>query len=558
MNLTKLRLRDFKQVSNVGLELRNLNVIVGGNNAGKSSVLQGIHFFLTAAIASREASRDTYIQEMLLFCPAYKFEELGHNTPYTNQAHKGYLGLSANLADGTPADYQIVIYRGRNEGNVGCTRYGNSALGATITDSEKLFSIYVPGLAGVPPFEQFRSMSVVRRGVASGDANLYLRNVLLQIAISKRLDRLRGLIKNVFPEFDIEVRFNPRKDMVIGVRLRTMRASEFHALELTGTGVLQALQIFSYITLFEPQLLLLDEPDSHLHPDNQVLLAKSLAVVASETSTQVILATHSRILVEALQDSANLIWLKAGVVFQQGINLDHIPMLLDIGALNDFDRLKTGKIEWLFLSEDSDMTPLKMLALRTGFNTKSSLFFSYRGISNFETAVTVARFVHEISPTTKVIIHRDRDFMTDEEIKRAIARVEEVRAKLFVTEGSDIESYFTSAEHVSYYTSLSIAEVTAWLDEIAQQHHVQLQHSFTRKRDEVKKALYKNDPHNCPDTISLLGGSIPLPPEMRLGKMVLSKLHESMVNKTGRSINLIQPSIKLSSARLAEILSNGS
>ena len=151
MNLTKLRLRDFKQVSNVGLDLHSLNVIVGGNNSGKSSVLQGIHFFLTAAIASREASRDTFTQEMLLFCPAYKFEELGRNSPYTNQTHKGYLTLGANLADGAPVDYEIVIYRGRNEGNVGCTRSGNSILGATITDAEKLFSVYVPGLAGIPP-----------------------------------------------------------------------------------------------------------------------------------------------------------------------------------------------------------------------------------------------------------------------------------------------------------------------------------------------------------------------------------------------------------------------
>lgn len=557
MILTKLRLRDFKQVKNVGLDLGNLNVIVGGNNSGKSSVLQGIHFFLTAAIASREASQNTYTQEMLLFCPAYKFEELGHGSPYTNQTHKGYLTMSAQLADGTSADYEVVIYRGRNEGNVGCTRSGNTTLGTTITDAEKLFSIYVPRLAGIPPFEQYRTMSVVRRGVASGDANLYLRNVLLQIAAAKKTARLTQLVRHVFPGFDIEVRFVPRKDLVIGVSLRTAYASEYRSIELSGTGVLQALQIFSYITLFEPQLLLLDEPDSHLHPDNQVLLAKSLSVVASETNTQVILATHSRILVEALHDSANLIWLKAGVVSQQGATLDYIPMLLDIGALNDFDRLKAGKIEWLFLSEDTDMSPLKILATRAGWEMKSSLFLSYRGVSNFDTAITVARFIHEISPTTRVVIHRDRDFMTSEEIQRAVTKLKDAHAILFVTEGSDIESYFATPAHVAHLTSLSADDVTGWQDEIAQKYHVQFQHSFTRKRDEVKKALYRSDPENCPDTISLLGNAVPLPPESRLGKLVLSKLHGTMPEKTGKSINLIQLSMKLSSPRLEEIRSNG-
>src|SRR3990167_4821054 len=83
-------------------------------------------------------------------------------------------------------------------------------------------------------------------------------------------------------------------------------------LELAGTGVLQALQIFSYVTLFEPALLLLDEPDSHLHPDNQGLLASALQLAAAETTTQVILSTHSRHLVDALYEDSHFVWLKEG------------------------------------------------------------------------------------------------------------------------------------------------------------------------------------------------------------------------------------------------------
>jgi AAA15 family ATPase/GTPase len=110
-------------------------VIVGGNNSGKSSVLQGIHFYLTAAIASREAGGNTYKQEMLLFCPAQKFEELGHGGPYTNQNHKGYLAISAKLPEDVEAEYHISIYRGRNEGNVGCMKFGNLILGNYVFNS---------------------------------------------------------------------------------------------------------------------------------------------------------------------------------------------------------------------------------------------------------------------------------------------------------------------------------------------------------------------------------------------------------------------------------------
>jgi len=554
MQLKKIQLRDFKRVKNVALELKNINVIVGGNNSGKSSVLQGIHFYLTAAIASREAGGNTYKQEMLLFCPAQKFEELGHGGPYTNQNHKGYLTISAKLPEGVEAEYHISIYRGRNEGNVGCMRLGNQILGSTITDSEKLFSIYVPGLAGIPSSEQYRTISVVRRGVASGDANLYLRNVILQIAYKKQWNRLESLMRRIFPNIIINVSFNSLRDTFINVTVQTANSPVAYSLDLTGTGVLQALQIFSYVTLFEPQLLLLDEPDSHLHPDNQILLANALRVVASETSTQVILATHSRHLVEALREESNFIWLKGGVVSEQGVGLDHLPLLIDIGALNDFDRLKAGKVQWVFLSEDVDMTPLKTLASRLGLLSKNTLFFSYRGVSNLETASTLAAFIKDFAPATNIIIHRDRDFMTDPEIQRAIKKVSECGAAVFLTEGSDIESYFIAPDHIAAVTSMQPADATKWLEEIAQENHIELQHAFTRKRDDTKKLIYKKDPENCPDTMALLGREIPLTPGKRLGKFMLSKVHGSMKSKIGSEINLIRTSSGLSSPALKALV----
>lgn len=38
---------------------------------------------------------------------------------------------------------------------------------------------------------------------------------------------------------------------------------------MVGTGFLQVAQIFAYLLHFKPKLLLIDEPDSHLHPGTQ-------------------------------------------------------------------------------------------------------------------------------------------------------------------------------------------------------------------------------------------------------------------------------------------------
>lgn len=552
MRLTKLTLEKFKKVDKVELDLHSLNVLVGGNNSGKSSVLQGIHFSVIAAIASREAGRDTYTQDSLMFCPARNFEDLRHGTPYTNQSNFGFLRLFASSPDDGDPQFQVRIYRGRNEGNVGCERRGNAKLGGLVASSDKLFSVYVPGLAGVPQAEQFRTESVVRRGVASGDANLYLRNVLWLIKEKGWLNELQVWMRGLFPKFHIWLTFDPRMDVFLSVEISTTGPTGRRCpLELVGTGVLQALQIFSYVSLFGPRLLLLDEPDSHLHPDNQGLLARVLQYITSETSTQIIVSTHSRHLVDALQDDSNFVWLKEGKVFKQGLGLERLPLLMDIGALDSFDRLMAGAIKWVFLSEDADMSLLKVLVEKTGYPIGDTLFFSYKSSSNLEPAKLLASFIKEIAPETEVVIHRDRDFMTDEEKARVEAKIKESGAHAFVTAGCDLESCFLAPAHLSALLESPVAEISAWLDELATSSHTELQHLFTRKRDEIKRLLYRDNPEDCPDTLGLVGTTIPLPTDKRHGKIMLKKVRSGMSSKFGKNVDIVVASSALSAPELA-------
>ena len=555
MRLTSLVLEKFKRVDKVDINLQSLNVLVGGNNSGKSSVLQGIHFSVIAAIASREARKDTYTQDSLLYCPARNFEELRHGSGYLNQSQFGNLKLSAEFPDEAVAQYNVRIYRGRNEGNVGCIRTGSTKIGVLVTSSDNLFSIYVPGLAGISQFEQYRSESVVRRGVASGDANLYLRNVLWLIKQNGGLDKLVKRMRSLFPKFAMQIEFDPRSDVFIDARISTTGPSGRHCpVELVGTGVLQALQIFSYVTLFEPRLLLLDEPDSHLHPDNQGLLANALQYIASETSTQIVVSTHSRHLVDALYEDANFVWLKEGKVYNQGVGLDRLPLLLDIGALDSFDKLMAGVIEGGFLSEDSDMSMLKILANNSGFPIDQSLFFSYKTSTNLEPAKILAAFILEISPATKVIIHRDRDFMNDDEVNKISLKITSCGAIPFVTEGADVEGYFVHSKHISDRIGVQRENIKMWLAEIAQANHNELQHRFTRKRDDVKRLLYKDNPEDCPETLELIGNDIPLPASKRHGKFMLKKVRAGMHERFGMVDDLLVATEGLNSPRLKAIL----
>ena len=122
-------------------------------------------------------------------------------------------------------------------------------------------------------------------------------------------------------------------------------------LEITGTGVLQAIQILSYIHRFEPSIVVLDEPDSHPLSNNQRLLCALLRRVAEDRGTQIMLTTHSRHIIGVIGQGSGFLWIRNGFVDVAGPD-DEIGILLDIGALDIKERVSKPGTKAIVLTED--------------------------------------------------------------------------------------------------------------------------------------------------------------------------------------------------------------
>ena len=174
------------------------------------------------------------------------------------------------------------------------------------------------------------------------------------------LDEFVDLAKLVFPEIGIEVEFDNQKDIHIDVRIRTSEQSIEVPLDLVGTGVLQALQIFAYATLAKPVILLLDEPDAHMHPSNQALLIQAFEAISENTNTKIILATHSRHLLNSAPDGANIYWVDNGTIRDdQDVTL--VKLLMEIGALDDAGSIVENEDSLIIATEDTDTRALEIL-----------------------------------------------------------------------------------------------------------------------------------------------------------------------------------------------------
>ena len=505
--ISQIKIRDFKKVKDATLILDAINVLVGGNNSGKSCFLQGIHFGISLAQARKVAGSDQFSPEQLRYCPTDSFLDLRRGSRLTENSQIAFT-YEQNQSD-LKETASINLHRGRN-GVVRATMTGTQIFLDKIANPKGYFSIFVPGLAGISIREEYRSDSVVNNGIARGDANLYLRNVLLRISLDQaRQKKFQKYLSDIFPDCSVNTTFDHANDLWIKSAVNQKSTSGL-SLDMAGTGLLQTIQLLAYVINYSPKLLLLDEPDAHLHPSNQRLLAKTLCLIAAETGTKIVLATHSRHLLDALseQNSTALYWIKNGEAERQE-NWSDVAILMDLGALDSGEKLLAGQYKYLIWTEDSDIEGLKILLEANGYSLAECYIFSYATSSKIDAASMLARFAQEIRPGVKTIIHRDRDFMTDDEISRLKAKFQlptQMNAGLFITRESDIESYFVSAEHLSNALNWQIADCISLLNSILVQNNLNFAVEFRDKREEIKHLLYKRDPQNCPATSSILSG----------------------------------------------------
>lgn len=496
--IERLTLKRFKQLKEFELDLKDTTVLIGANNAGKSSVLQALHFAVSVAQTAKlvgdgvkwGANRFevSFNPGLLMYSPVGDVLALAHGGQLQESAAT-QMEIAIGCSDGNQCT--VAVKRGRNR-NISVALTGK-IVGERLMDMDHPFTVYAPGLAGVPKEERYMSPGAVRRVVARGDANLVLRNVLLMLkkgGDEERADRIKLLqeqkipslsyggwksvwtsfqddMNALFPGLVVEVKFDEQRDENIEVFF-TRPGRPRLPIDAAGTSVLQASQIFAYITLFKPSVLILDEPDSHLHPNNQRMLCTLITDLAAQRGFRALISTHSRHVLDALRDTASVVWVNDG----KKVSYDSVStasMLMEIGALDSVDYFINGQLRCLFATEDSSKHSLKALNVllqSNGFQMSDTDIHAYGGCSKVESAKVLRGFLLDKAPGVKFVLHRDRDYMDDAAAARFETDIAALDAHVFLTSHSDIENYFINADHLAELNPpLSVARVQELIDQ---------------------------------------------------------------------------------------------
>jgi predicted ATPase len=492
--LTKIRINRFKNLEEVTLELDKLNVLIGSNNSGKSSILQAIQFSVSAAQTSAIYGKSwkkgvfstSVLQEQLIYAPLRDTYSLAYKQLLSEKKDNAIQVEFEREIGGNNTRSTILVRKGRNKNLF--INIENKDLGEELQNIDNPFSIYVPGLAGISHSEEYKTPAIVRKAAARGDSNKVFRNVLhLLKQSSENWDRFKSDFKTLFPNLEIDIEFNPERDDFIEV-LFTDNNQKL-PIDLAGTGVLQILQILSYVNFYNPKILLLDEPDSHLHPDNQRELAKILIKLVENRNLQIMLTTHSRHLLDALYESGKVFWMKSGnIIDSQNEDFETIKILLDIGALDkDELLLTTNKIKCVLLTEDKDTKPIKILLEASGFRMDEVDVWPYEGCTKVDAALILAAFIRKHNSHTKILLHRDRDYLTEDEANKFKDDIEKANITCFLTTGTDAESHFISADHIKYlYPNLEIDKIEEMINEATTDREKISKEKFINVRTQIE------------------------------------------------------------------------
>lgn len=472
--IDSIQIKNFKAIKDETFHLGRFNVFVGANNSGKSSVLQAIQFAVGAAQTGARYARRRNLSDPVIrftanatsfiYLPIKDIEALIHNRTLTQTQ-----GSSIDFFSENAGNTKIELKRGKNR-NITVSMENSQLLGQLMNSQP--YCVITPGVSGISISEDYKARAAVLKSATRGDSNFYLRNILLLLKRQEAAwQQFNEKFHLFFPEYSLNINFDENLDEVIEVSA-TLPNGISLPIDALGTSALQILQILSYIYCFDPQMIILDEPDTHLHPNNQRKLISALNDISNEHDLQILLSTHSRHIIDEAAGIATFFWMQSGSVYkeiQDTEDLSIIQIMMDLGALDRSDFLRNPTIKWVICTEDARVDKDKMLKTifsSSGFDLAQCVVLPYNGCSKIENVVLLTNFIHQFLPDAKIIIHRDRDYLSEETIATLNDKLRRNSIHLWATPAVDIESIFVNAQHIKIvYPELDMASIETMIND---------------------------------------------------------------------------------------------
>ncbi|WP_295612193.1 AAA family ATPase [uncultured Lamprocystis sp.] len=355
------------------MELDHPAVLIGPNNCGKTTAIQAIALW-SQAVRTWRASKgkappkertSTSLNRLnIVSVPVARTRYFWHNTAVRTGNTDIPLLITLGVLHRNKIEPVTVRFRNQGDELVYCTPDDAALERPDLIETAAALNVELlypmSGLETEEPILQPGRIGVL---LGQGQTAQVLRNLCLLVFKDAPADwrRIAILMRRLFTVDLGDPTETARGSITLFYRQE--RVKEPLDIALAGRGFQQMLLIFAYLYSHRRSVLLIDEPDAHLEILRQKQVYVLLREIAAENESQVILVTHSEVILEEALDH-NLTLLLGGQTDDIAAKSDIKNALKHYGAEHYVRARQRGYV--LYVEGGTDLEILKALANRLG------------------------------------------------------------------------------------------------------------------------------------------------------------------------------------------------
>jgi len=443
--LTNIQFKNYRCFECSEMSLRDLTILVGKNNSGKSTIIEGLRMI---SMASKKCTKTVYINAPKYFglplsvkgfrLPVERLKIDLRSVVYYYQPDIAKIIATFNNR------VKIVIYL--NEEIAFATLFDNQ--NNLIASKKKAEALIIPPISILPQIglikenEKKLTDATVYEDMDTYLSSRHFRNEMLLLERSL-FDQFKQLAETTWPGLRVRnLDYNINQSDYISLIIED--ASFPGEIGLMGSGIQMWLQIIWFICRsIGCKTIILDEPDVYMHPDLQVkilMLVKSLF-------KQVIIATHS---VEIISNVSprNIVTIdKQDKQMKYANQMEAVQDIInDIGSVYNLSLIKLGSANKCLFVEGEDIKILQqffnILNPNSVFSLDTIPCFPLGGFCNIKEAFGSAKFLHQ---QTGGLFHSyallDRDYYLETQLEDLKEKAKTNHLLLHIWGKKEIENY---------------------------------------------------------------------------------------------------------------------
>ena len=342
-----VRIRGFKRFDDVEFRLPGHVVLAGPNNTGKTTLLQAIASWSLALRRWRELNdfnprqgytRAPIARQAFAAVPLRSFDLMWKDREYRGeieieiQHNAGWSVTMELIADSTE---QLYV---RPKVEVPADTLRKLDLGV----------VYAPPMTGLETNERLLQPAAIEQILGLSRPGEVLRNLLVVASLDDAA--WVAIQESIGKLFGYELLIPDASGPYIRAEYRMTKGGMPLDIASAGSGFQQVLMLLTFLNTRDGSVLLLDEPDAHLHLILQDAIYHELRTVAALHRSQLVIATHSEVIINSVEPRELCVTLNKPRMIAD--NEERGRLITSLGVLSNVDVMQALEVRGVLYVED--------------------------------------------------------------------------------------------------------------------------------------------------------------------------------------------------------------